>query len=213
MESILVIILEYTGTVAFAVSGSLVAISCGLDIFGVIALGVITSTFGGVFRDLVLGCFPPGAFRDPTYVLAAIVTSVTVFVIMYLLKQSDVDINRSRIFFWMDALGLGIFSVMGVISAYQIYGIDEIYLCVFCGLITGVGGGLLRDICVRRLPAIFVRHIYAIASIFGSAVMCVCLYLGKSDLGMWLGVASVMLLRYLAVRFGWNLPKVSSGNK
>lgn len=199
--------IEIIGTIAFAISGSMTAINCELDLFGTLAIGVITSTFGGIFRDLVLGVHPPSAFIDSKYVITAAVVSLLVFIIIYF-KRSDSGVLDSPVLFWMDSLGLGIFSVMGVLNAYQIYGDENGLLLVFCGLITGVGGGLLRDICVNRLPAIFVRHIYAIAAIVGSVIILFFIRINYIAEGIWFGVVAVLALRYYASTYKWNLPRI-----
>lgn len=200
--------IEIIGTIAFAISGSMTAINCELDLFGTLALGIITSTFGGVFRDLILAVHPPCVFIDPKYVITAAVVSLLVFVIVYIKRSAD-NVLESPLLFWMDSLGLGIFSVMGVLNAYQIYGAENGLLLVFCGLITGVGGGLLRDICVNRLPAIFVRHIYAIAAIVGSVIILFFVRMGYIGEGIWFGVSAVLALRYFASTYKWNLPRIS----
>lgn len=207
----LVFILEIIGTIAFAISGAMVALQNKMDLFGVIALGVITATFGGIARDLLLGNIPPSAFIDPVYVFIAFLTSLFVFIIAYTNHRTYEKRNTilfQRILFIMDSVGLGIFTVIGAENAWTMYEGKQ-FLAVFSGLITGVGGGLLRDMVVNSLPDIFSRHIYAIASVAGAlvSVMLFCVKLHQA--GIWLGAIIIVLIRILAVHYHWQLPKIA----
>ena len=174
----IVFILEIIGTVAFAVSGALVGIRRSMDIFGVCVLGVVTAVGGGAIRDVAVGIIPPNVFRDPVYATVAVLVSCLVFGIMYFRSfRSTGRLGRlyDGAMLLMDAVGLGIFTVVGVNAGIQQgYG-GNAFLLIFTGTVTGVGGGLLRDIMAGVPPYIFVRHIYACASIAG-AVACTLLY-------------------------------------
>ena len=143
-----IIFLELVGTVAFAISGAITALGADLDLFGVIALGVVTATGGGVFRDIVLGSFPPEAFVNPMYVAVAAATSLIVFLVVYIgvHTKSEKDAKTlKRLLLIMDSAGLAMFTVMGVNTAFHTAP-DNAFLCVFAGVLTGVGGGLVRHI-------------------------------------------------------------------
>ena len=202
--------LEMIGTVAFAASGAMVGAGCSMDIFGVCVLGVVTAVGGGMIRDIVLGILPPTVFLNPKYALAAVITSCLVFFAYYMKKMEPGQHSSQafeRILLIMDSIGLGIFTVVGVNTGIrQGYG-SNVFLLVFVGTITGVGGGLLRDMMAGVPPYIFVRHIYACASIVG-AIVCVRMQQFGAVWAMVVGACVVVLIRYLAAHYRWNLPKL-----
>ena len=172
MSEILVFILELIGTAAFAVSGAIVGIKKQMDLFGVIVLGVCTAVGGGIVRDLILGITPPVTFQNPVYALTAAVISAILFLPHVRARLNRHEPLYDRLLLLMDAVGLGIFTVVGVQCAYEHSAQYSMFLLVFVGLITGVGGGVLRDVFSGERPYIFVRHFYACASIAG-ALVCV----------------------------------------
>ena len=200
---------EMIGTIAFAASGALVGSEQKMDIFGVSVLGVITAVGGGMIRDVTLGIIPPGVFQKPVYAAVAVLTSVLVFFLLYFKREMlKGNVTYDKVMLVMDSVGLGIFTVVGVNTGIRQGFADNTFLLVFVGTITGVGGGLLRDMMAEVPPYIFVKHIYACASIVG-AIVCVYTY-------RWFGVvfslifgsAAVILMRYLAAHYRWNLPKL-----
>ena len=202
---------QIIGTVAFAASGAMLAIDRDLDLFGVLFLGVITAVGGGAIRDLLLGSFPPVAFRDATYVLVAFVTALIVFLlaamgnVRYWRERDAMD----RAFNLLDAIGLGIFSAVGAQTAMSAGFSGNAFLCVFMGMTTGVGGGILRDLLSKTVPAVLKRRIYAVASIIGAATY---FYMVKLSAGapvaMLAGMLITVLIRMLATHYAWNLPRV-----
>lgn len=208
-QEIITFILELIGTVAFAASGALVGSEQKMDIFGISVLGVITAVGGGMIRDVILGIIPPGVFQNPVYAAVAVITSVLVFFLLYFKRELlEENVAYDKVMLIMDSVGLGIFTVVGVNTGIRQGFADNTFLLVFVGTITGVGGGLLRDMMAEVPPYIFVKHIYACASIVG-AIVCVYTY-------RWFGVvaslifgsAAVILVRHLAAHYRWNLPKV-----
>ena len=155
---------EMLGTIAFAASGAVLGVRKGLDVFGVCFLGLTTACGGGMVRDVLLGNTPPAAFQNPTASAVAVVTSLILFLsgVRHLLMGNQ---RRYDLFMLlMDSAGLGIFTVMGVRVAWNCVEAPSLYLLVFVGVLTGVGGGLLRDVMAGDMPYIFVKHIYACAS-------------------------------------------------
>ena len=201
-----IFVVNIIGTLAFAASGAMIGLNNNMDIVGVCILGLATATGGGVIRDLILGLTPPMAFRDPTYAILALVTSAVFFsrrvrqVLMHNQRRYD------RLLFWMDTLGLGVFSVAGVELAFSRSGHPTFFLLVFVGTLTGVGGGVLRDLLAQEVPYIFVKHIYACASLAGAA-LCAGLWRFGSMPAMLAGIAAVVIIRVLAAHFHWNLPR------
>lgn len=206
MSENLLLLFELIGTVAFSVSGAMVALSKKMDIFGVAVLGLVTAVGGGVIRDLVLGITPPKTFQNPIYAAIAIATSLIIFIpaVRHFLSGKEV---YDKIMLLMDSVGLGIFTVVGIETAYLSDQSHSIFLLIFVGVITGVGGGMIRDVLAQTTPAILVRHFYATASIIG-AVICIILWniFGQSAAVIG-GASSVLILRLLAAKYHWSLPK------
>ena len=208
-----IFILELIGTVAFASSGAMIAIEKKMDIFGVNVLGATTAVGGGIMRDIILGLTPPGAFSHPVYVLVAALTSTILFVIAYAKPtafESRVKTDYyDKLMFWCDTAGLGIFTVVGIQAAVRAVGGGNGFFFVFIGTLTGVGGGVLRDIMAGETPYILVKHIYACAAIAGGIVCVVGRTAFGEAYGTILGLAATVLLRFLAAHFRWNLMRVS----
>ena len=208
-----IFILELIGTVAFASSGAMIAIEKRMDIFGVNVLGATTAVGGGIMRDIILGLTPPGAFSHPVYVLVAALTSTILFVIAYAKPtafESRVKTDYyDKLMFWCDTAGLGIFTVVGIQAAVRAVGGENVFFFVFIGTLTGVGGGVLRDIMAGETPYILVKHIYACAAIAGGIVCVVGRTAFGEAYGTILGLAATVLLRFLAAHFRWNLMRVS----
>lgn len=208
-----IFILELIGTVAFASSGAMIAIEKKMDIFGVNVLGATTAVGGGIMRDIILGLTPPGAFSHPVYVLVAALTSTILFVIAYAKPtafESQVKTDYyDKLMFWCDTAGLGIFTVVGIQAAVRAVGGENVFFFVFIGTLTGVGGGVLRDIMAGETPYILVKHIYACAAIAGGIVCVVGRTAFGEAYGTILGLAATVLLRFLAAHFRWNLMRVS----
>ena len=197
---------ELVGVVAFAASGALVGIHKGMDVFGVCILGLTTAAGGGMVRDVLLGNTPPAAFQNPVPSAVAIVTSLILFLsgVRHLLlgNQRRYDL----LMLLMDSAGLGIFTVMGVRTAWHCVQEPSLYLLVFVGVVTGVGGGLLRDIMARDVPYIFIKHVYACASLTG-ALLCGLMRPAGEMPAMVAGAVLVFAIRCLSAHYRWNLPK------
>ena len=201
---------ELIGTAAFALSGALVAIQKRLDLFGVLFLSVVTALGGGTIRDVLLGHTPPRMFYNGKYVLLA----VAVALVMFLLARVSHG-RLTRFTHWMDILfvlcdsvGLGIFAVTGTQAVLSAGRGDNAFLCVFMGMTTAVGGGVLRDIMCTDIPFVLRKHVYAVAAIVGSMVFYFPLRLGLDATAATLsGVAVTVALRMLARHYRWNLPK------
>ena len=203
----LILCMELMGTLAFAASGALTGLRKNMDIFGICILALTTAVGGGVIRDLILGNTPPATFQNPIYATVALVTALVLFlpqVRHFLMRDARLF---DLILFWMDAVGLGIFTVAGIRIAYAHIPRAGIFLLIFVGVVTGVGGGVLRDIMAGDTPYIFVRHVYASASLVG-ALLCGLLWHQLGELpSMLLGAGVIQLIRVLSHHYNWNLPK------
>lgn len=211
-QQVFTFVLEIIGTVAFAASGAMVGVTRKMDLLGVCVLGVVTSVGGGMIRDIVLGVRPPSVFTNPVYAAVATITSCIVFFMLYINKRTVKIIysqRYERIMKLMDSVGLGIFTVVGVNTGINYGYWFDTFLLVFLGTITGVGGGLLRDMMAGVPPYIFVRHVYASASIIG-AIVCVYMHRIFGPVpAMIIASAVVVIIRCLAAHYHWNLPKVN----
>ncbi len=210
-SDLMIFIMEMLGTVAFASSGAMLGIERKMDIFGVNVLGVTTAVGGGIIRDLILGINPPVTFLHAVYALAAVITSTLLFLAVYIRNQvfsGNIARWYDRIMLLCDTIGLGIFTVVGSYAAVAAGYQDNHFLVVFVGVITGVGGGVIRDMMAGTMPYIFVKHIYAVASLAGGLLFAL-IYPYLPRLGsMMTGAVFVMLLRYFAARYRWNLPRI-----
>ncbi len=211
LQNVIVFCMELMGTVAFAASGAMTGINCRMDAFGVCVLGVITAVGGGMTRDVILGNVP-GALTRPVYVIAAMVTAVAVFAVVYFKKnlfQGSIGVLYDRIMLIMDSIGLGIFTVMGVMTGISQGYIENTFLLTVLGTLTGVGGGLVRDMMAGQPPYIFVKHIYACASVAG-AVSCVYMYRIFGQIPAMIAASALVIgIRFLAAYYHWNLPRIS----
>lgn len=210
-EELIRFIFELVGTVAFAISGAMVAIKKRVDIFGVIVLSAMTALGGGIVRDILIGHLPPAMFSDYRYVLAAVVTAVIVFIVAFIFREpyrkSEKTVDEINNVF--DALGLGVFTVMGanvaIESGFTVNGI----LVVCLAVVTGVGGGLIRDVMLMEIPFVLKKRIYAVASILGgTAYHLMYTHAVNIRLATVLSVLIVFAVRILATVFKLDLPKV-----
>ena len=206
MSDLLLLFFEIAGTIAFAVSGALLGLEKEMDVLGISILGLTTAVGGGVIRDLILGLTPPMTFRDPLYAAIAIGVSLLVFVIARRRSVFQGKLYEMAMLV-MDSIGLGAFTVVGISTAFAQNEEYGIFLLIFVGVITGVGGGVLRDVMAGDRPYIFVKHFYASASIIG-ALVCVAIWdHAGSVVSTFTGTVVVIALRLCAAHFRWSLPK------
>lgn len=202
-------VFELIGAAAFAVSGAMAAIKRHADIFGVLFLGVITALGGGVIRDVLLGQLPPKMFVSYWYLLAAVLASLIVFFDAYIRKEkyfANKD-KLSEINNIFDAVGLGVFTVSGMNTAMGVS--DNVILILTLGVITGVGGGMLRDMMINKMPKVLRKHVYAVASLSGGILYYVLHIVGVNDiLSAVIGMVFIFAVRVLATAYKWNLPSV-----
>ena len=199
--------MELVGTAAFAVSGAMLGLKKRMDLFGVCMMGLVTACGGGMLSDLFLGMTPPAVFRAPCCALEAAGVSIVFFLAARKhLFHAGVPAFEP-VMLLADSLGLGVFTAAGVSAAVQAGFGDSIPYCVFLGALTGVGGGTLRDVLAGLPPYIFVKHIYACASIAGGIVCALLWRTAGQTCAVMVCFSLVFLIRILAARFRWSLPK------
>ena len=206
-----ILIIELIGIIAFAVSGALVAMKKNFDIFGIIVLGVITAVGGGAIRDIILGINPPAMFRNSLYVFVAFLTSIVSFGFGAL---AALKFKKNRKFFidivnFFDAIGLGVFAVTGTNTAIVNGHADNAFLAIFVGVVTGIGGGMLRDILAGKIPFVLYKDVYASAAIIGASMYYV-MYINhvNSFVSVSSAILVTILIRILATFYHLGLPKL-----
>ena len=191
--------LDLAGTVAFAISGAMLAVQKRMDIFGVLVLAFVTAVAGGIIRDLIIGSVPPDAFRNWHMLALAAAAGFVCFAGAPLFERFSYPVQL------FDAAGLGIFAVSGTQKALQ-FGIDPV-MAAALGVITGIGGGILRDVLAARQPTVLHAEIYAVAAIAAAAVVVVGHALGAPTTTLTFpAIALCLFLRVMAIYYGWKLP-------
>ncbi len=198
---VFIYILDLFGTMAFAVTGAFKAIEHKSDIVGILLLATITGAAGGTIRDIVMGKFP-NSLSDPAYVVITIISGISIFFLYSHLKK------HWNLFLKFDAIGLGVFAIIGATFAYNLVGLNFLAI-MLCGMLTAVGGGILRDVFVTQIPVVFVKEFYVSASFIGITTFYFILYFGGELYAATIfGIILTTTLRLIAMKFNWNLPRV-----
>lgn len=204
--SITWIFFETVGTIAFALSGAVTGLSRRMDIFGVIVLAVLTGVGGGLIRDVLLGITPPSALREPQMLLLSVATAVVLSLAWQFVSVSRTSRRWLALLYMLsDTVGLAAFTVTGVLTSLHTYPAFFFLLPTMLGLITAVGGGMLRDLMAQRVPVVLKTDVYALASIAGGLAVCYTWEYISIPAASWIGFSLVLLLRLLAVKFHWQL--------
>ena len=193
-------ILELAGTFAFAISGATAARQRNLDLFGICAIAFLVACGGGIIRDLCIGAIPPAGLKYWSYLVVAI-SAAALTVGLFSVVQK---LNRPVLFF--DTVGLSLFAVTGAQKALS-YGHNG-EVAVLLGITTAVGGGVLRDVLLNRIPIILEKEIYALAALIAALIVVLGSYQHwlSSDMVAIIALLSCFSLRILALRYHWNLP-------
>lgn len=192
-------ILDLGGTFVFAISGALAAVDRRLDLFGILVLSFVAGNFGGITRDLLIGSVPPAALTDGLYLLVSVVAGLVTF-----LAYAGIDRLRSPVLMF-DAVGLSFFAVAGAQKALG-YGASPV-MAALLGMVTGIGGGMTRDVLLGEIPQVLRSDLYAVAALAGASVV-----VGGAAIGISYGISALaggalcLGLRVLAIKYGWRLP-------
>jgi uncharacterized membrane protein YeiH len=199
VEITALLVADLAGVAVFAASGASAAVVKRLDLFGVVFVGFAAALGGGILRDLVIDQVPPLAFDDWRYGAVAVLTAVAVFYLHPKLAR------LRRVVLVLDAAGLGLFTVTGTLKALDA-GVGPVGACVI-GMLTGIGGGLVRDLLLGRIPVVLRREIYAVASLIGAVAVAVLEALGAGGpLPLTAAAALVFAIRIVALRRRWAAP-------
>ncbi|MEU7645750.1 MULTISPECIES: trimeric intracellular cation channel family protein [Streptomyces] len=194
--------LDIVGIFVFAISGALLAVRKNFDVFGIAVLAEVTALGGGLFRDLVIGAVPPAAFTDLGYFITPLFAAALVFFLHPEVERTQLAVNV------FDAAGLGLFCVAGTTKAYD-YGLG-LTASAALGLMTAVGGGVLRDIVANEVPSLvrWDRDLYAVPAIVGATMVALCIrYEALTAFTSGLAVVTTFVLRLLALRYHWRAPR------
>lgn len=203
------LIMDIVGTIAFAISGVMVASKKKMDLFGINILALCTAVGGGMVRDVLIGVTPPVMFRNPIFVIIALVTANLTILILYFHKKTtrkSIESLTTQLLFIFDTLGLAAFTMDGVNAGMAVH--HGIFLPAFLGVMTGVGGGIIRDVLANELPQVCIKQIYASASIIGAIITCLFMKYGETNAAVVLGFIIVVLIRVLAAHYRWDLPTI-----
>ena len=204
MESLL-LVLDLVGTFVFALSGAMAGVRRRVDLFGVLVLSFAAANAGGMTRDVLIGAVPPAALTDWRYLGVSLLAGVITFY-----WSADIGRLQSAVLIF-DAMGLATFAVSGAQKAL-VHGLEPV-MAALLGMLTGIGGGMLRDVLLAEVPTVLRADIYATAALAGAAVVVIGHLLLLPPLPVALvGAASCFALRMVAIRRGWKLPTAGSRN-
>ena len=193
-------VLDLVGTFVFAISGAASGVKHKIDLFGVLVLSFVAATAGGIIRDVLIGAIPPASIHDWRYITLSLVAGVVTFFWYPLIAKMKSPVQL------FDALGLGLFAVVGAgkAMAYHL----EPGAAILMGVLTAIGGGMVRDILVARVPVVFTAELYAVAALAGAAVVVIneTVFPSSAAVAPAIGGIVCVALRLLAIRKGWKLP-------
>lgn len=192
-------ILDLGGTFVFAISGAVAAVNRRLDIFGILVLSFVAGNFGGITRDVLIGAVPPAALSDGRYLLVSVLAGLITF-----FSYGGVDRLRSPVL-WFDAVGLSFFAVAGAEKALT-FGLSPV-MSALLGMLTGIGGGMMRDVLLVEIPQVLRSDLYAVAALAGASIVVIGHLLGLPyGASALAGGVLCFGLRFMAIRHGWHLP-------
>lgn len=196
----LVLVLDIVGTFVFALAGATAGVRRQLDIFGVLVLSFAAASAGGIVRDLLIGAVPPAAISDWRYLATSLFAGLITFRWYPIIERL-----RNPVLMF-DAMGLALFAVSGAQKALA-FGLNPI-MAALLGMLTGIGGGMLRDILLAQVPSVLRSDFYAVAALAGASVVVIGSLFALPPIPMALaGAILCFTLRMMAIRFGWHLPQ------
>jgi uncharacterized membrane protein YeiH len=202
----LVLALDLAGTFVFAISGAMTAVKHRLDLFGILVLSFAAATFGGIGRDLLIGAVPPAALVDWRYIAVPVLAGITVFFTYSATARLQTPVLI------LDGAGLALFAVSGALKALT-FGLTPIS-AIMLGVLTGVGGGIARDVLVAEIPTVLRAELYAVAALAGASVVVIARMLQLPTVpGAAAGGVICFGLRFMAIRHGWHLPRACQSDQ
>ncbi len=213
--TIFIHIFEILGTISFAVSGSMTAIKYKLDLFGVLTIGFSTALAGGIMRDLFIGHIPPRIFFNYGFIIIAFGSSIVVFAVYRLSINNFIrkkSILLTKLNFFLDTIGLAVFSVIGVQFALQSQYSQNVFIAVLSGFLSAVGGGIVRDILCNQVPYVFKgKELYATAAIAGSVIYYILVEAShniNTEIATIISISTIIILRILSITHKLRMPHI-----
>ena len=195
------LIIDILGTIAFAISGVLVAMEKKLDVFGVFIVAFVTAVGGGSLRDVLIGSTPVGWMQAPTYLIVILITVFSSILFVNQLK------NFRKSLFLFDTIGIGLYTMVGIEKGLAVE-LGPI-MCVALGTMTACFGGVIRDILCNEIPVIFRKEVYATVCILGGAIYFILIQFPIEPAYAYsTGIASIIILRLIAVKYKISLPNI-----
>lgn len=199
MHPLLTHVLDLGGTFVFAISGATTAVRRRMDIFGVMVLAFAAGNAGGIARDLLIGAVPPAAVSRWIYLGVSVLAGLVVFFRYPLIAKLNHPVQ------WFDAVGLAFFAVAGTEKALA-YGLNPV-MAALLGMLTGIGGGMLRDVLANEIPVVLKADFYALAALACAAIVAAGHVLHLQPVGPAIvGMVACFALRFMAIQHGWHLP-------
>ncbi len=194
----LITLIDYTGTLVFAISDVLAGIERKYDLFGVFILGFVTAVGGGTLRDVLIGSTPVGWMQNQAYVYIVIASVPICFV------WEKRILKMKRGFFLFDTLGIALFTILGLQKTLAI-GLSPL-IAVMMGVVSAVFGGVIRDVLSNHSPLIFSKEIYAFACLAGAVLFLGCQHFLSEEISMLVSIAVVIIIRILSIKYHWHIP-------
>lgn len=194
----LIIFIDYSGTLVFAISGVLAGVDRKFDLFGVFILGFVTAVGGGTLRDLLIGSTPVGWMQNEVYIYII----VAALPICYIWKNGIQKMKKG--IFLFDTVGIGLFTILGLQKTLAL-GLSPL-IAVMMGVVSAVFGGVIRDVLSNRAPLIFRQEIYAFACLAGAILFLIANTILSADISMCISIAAVIAIRIVAINRQWVLP-------
>lgn len=196
-------VLDLAGTFVFAISGAMAGVRHRADLFGVLVLSFAAANTGGITRDLLIGAVPPGAINDWHYLVVSVAAGILTFYF-----ASDIRRRWNPVLLF-DAAGLALFAVTGARKALA-HGLNPV-MATLLGMLTGIGGGMARDILLAQIPTVLRAELYAVAALAGAAVVVIADRLQlPAEAAAMVGAILCFGLRVLAMKHGWRLPTAAA---
>lgn len=203
MHHVLIQVLDLGGTFVFAISGGVSAVRRRMDVFGVLVLAFAAGNAGGITRDVLIGATPPAAISSWHYLAVSLIAGLATFFWFPAISRLNHPVQT------FDAVGLAFFAVAGTQKALA-FGLNPV-MAALLGMLTGIGGGMLRDVLANEIPVVLKSDFYALAALAGAAVVAGGHVLHVQPLATAIvGAALCFLLRYMAIRYGWHLPSAGA---
>ena len=202
------LLFDVIGTIAFAISGALLGVQRRMDIFGILILALVTAIGGGIVRDVMVGRIPPTSLQTGLYISIRLITVGIIFIMYrYGWNRYIEGKGATKVYLTADALGLASFTVTGATIGITVDP-GNLVLTVVLGVITAVGGGIIRDILAHRTPSVLKEEVYALPALLGSIIYYVVCGMGHQIMASYATFLIVFIIRMVALEYHWNLPRI-----